>query len=100
MAEHPLSVFEQLDPAVLEHVRRMDEFVFASGEVSRKTKLLIAMAFDAAHGAVNGVRALAGAAMREGATRGEIAEVLRVAAHLSGVGVYYTAAAALREGGL
>ncbi|MEM4723744.1 MAG: carboxymuconolactone decarboxylase family protein, partial [Candidatus Hadarchaeum sp.] len=94
---HPLSVFQELDPGVLKHIREMDEFVFAAGEVPRKTKLLLAMAFDAAHGAVNGVRALATAAMQEGATRGEIAEVLRVAAHLGGVGVFYTAAAALRE---
>lgn len=97
MPEHPLSLFEKLDPELLAHVQRMDEFVFASGALPRKTKLLIAMAFDAAHGAVNGVRALASAAMKEGATPAEIAEVLRVACHLAGVGAFYTAATGLRE---
>ncbi|MBC7186941.1 MAG: carboxymuconolactone decarboxylase family protein [Calditrichaeota bacterium] len=97
MPEHPLLVFEKLDPEVLAHLRRMDDFVFASGALPRKVKLLIAMAFDAAHGAVNGVRALATAAMQEGATPVEIAEVLRVAGHLAGVGAFYTAASALRE---
>ena len=41
-------------------------------------------AFDAAHGAANGVRALAGQAKAAGATDQEIAEVIRVAYHLAG----------------
>jgi alkylhydroperoxidase/carboxymuconolactone decarboxylase family protein YurZ len=39
-----------------------------NGALSRKIKLLIALAFDAAHGAESGVRALALAAQKEGAT--------------------------------
>lgn len=66
-------------------------------EPSRKFKLLVALAFDAAHGAEKGVRALAGAATAAGATKQEIAEVLRVAYHLNGVGTLYTAARGLED---
>jgi alkylhydroperoxidase/carboxymuconolactone decarboxylase family protein YurZ len=55
------------------------------------------MAFDAAHGAVNGVRALASAALQAGATHAEISEALRVAYHLSGVGALYTASQGLKD---
>jgi alkylhydroperoxidase/carboxymuconolactone decarboxylase family protein YurZ len=65
----------------------------------RKVKLLIAMAFDAAHGAEKGVRSLASQARKAGATNQEIAEALRVAYHLSGVGGLYSASAGLEEAG-
>ncbi|MDH7556649.1 MAG: carboxymuconolactone decarboxylase family protein, partial [Candidatus Methanosuratincola sp.] len=57
--------------------------------------LLIAMAIDASHGASGGVRALAEAAMRAGATKEEIGEALRVAFYISGCGSFYTAAEGL-----
>jgi len=55
------------------------------------------MAFDAAAGAEGGVRSLASAALQAGATKEEIAETLRVAYHLTGVGTLYTASRALRD---
>jgi alkylhydroperoxidase/carboxymuconolactone decarboxylase family protein YurZ len=55
------------------------------------------MALDAAHGAVNGVKSLAMQAKREGATKGEIMEALRVALYVNGASCAYTAAAALRD---
>ncbi len=97
MSEHPLSTLSRLDPAMTDHLREMDEFIYGSGALPRKFKLLLAMAFDAAHGAQGGVRALAAAAMREGATQEEVAETLRVAYHLSGVGTLYTASMALKD---
>jgi alkylhydroperoxidase/carboxymuconolactone decarboxylase family protein YurZ len=87
----------KLDPALMQCVENTTELVFADGAVPRRLKLLIAMAFDAAHGAVNGVRSLGSAAIQAGATREEIAEVLRVAYHLSGVGALYVASAGLKE---
>jgi alkylhydroperoxidase/carboxymuconolactone decarboxylase family protein YurZ len=60
-------------------------------------KLLIAMAFDASHGAIGGVKGLASRAMQAGATKEEIVEVLRVACHLGGVGSIYIASQALKE---
>jgi alkylhydroperoxidase/carboxymuconolactone decarboxylase family protein YurZ len=73
------------------------DFAFADGALPRKYKLLIGMAFDASHGAVNGVKSLAQQALEAGATQKEITEALRVAQHLSGVGCVYTAGRALDE---
>lgn len=97
MPEHPLAVIERLDPKITEHLRQADPLIFGDGVLPKKIKLLIAMAFDAAHGADMGVRALASQALREGATKEEIAEVLRVAYHLGGIGTLYTAAAGLKD---
>jgi len=95
MPADPLKAFEELDPELLELVRKNAEVAMADGALPRKVKFLIAMALDAAHGAVGGVRALAQAAMRAGATKQEIAEALRVAQYVSGAGSVYTAAHAL-----
>ena len=97
MAEDPLKVFEELDPELLKLVRQTSELALADGALPRKVKLLIAMALDAAHGAVGGVRALAQMAMEAGATRQEVAEALRVANYVSGAGAVYTAAHALAD---
>lgn len=93
----PLTNLASIDPKLREHVRKNGEFVYSDGALPRKIKLLIAMAFDAEHGAENGVRTLAAQAKQAGATNEEIAEVLRVASHLTGVGCLYTASAALGE---
>ena len=55
------------------------------------------MAFDASYGAVNGVKSLVQQALEAGATKEEIAEALRVAQYISGVGCIYTAGQALKE---
>ncbi len=97
MTEPPLKIYEKLDPDLLKHIENSRDFVFADGALPRKYKLLIAMAFDASYGAVNGVKSLAQQALEAGATKEEIAEALRVAQHLSGVGCVYTAGQALKE---
>ena len=97
MPDNPLAAMNRLDPQLMAHLERSNELIYGSGAIPRKYKLLIAMAFDAAHGAEGGVRALANAAIREGASTQEITEVLRVAYYLSGVGTLYTASRALSE---
>lgn len=97
MPEDPLKIFENLDPELLRLVQNSRELALADGALPRKFKLLIAMAFDASHGAVEGVKALAQLAMQAGATKEEIREALRVAQFVSGVGSVYTAAQAFRE---
>ena len=92
-----LEMLAKIDPDMRKRLHEQDEFVYADGTLPRKVKLLIAMAFDAAHGAVSGARALANQAKAAGATNQEMAEVLRVAYHLSGVGALYAASAALKE---
>ena len=97
MPEHPLAALMKADPSLNGHLKESNEFVYGEGALPRKMKYLIALAFDAAHGAANGVRVLAQDAMREGATKEEIMEALRVAGHLAGVGSYYTAAQGLKD---
>jgi alkylhydroperoxidase/carboxymuconolactone decarboxylase family protein YurZ len=97
MQEHPLATIKKLDPKIMEHLKGTHALVFCEGAMPKKYKLIMAMAFDAAHGAEGGVRALAQSAMREGATPEEIAEGIRIAYHLSGVGALYTASLALKE---
>lgn len=97
MQYDPLAALASVDPKLREHVRTNSAFVYADGALPKKIKLLLAMAFDAEHGAENGVRSLATQAIEAGATAEEIAEVLRVASHLTGVGCLYTASAALKE---
>ena len=97
MVEHPLKTLEKLDPELLRLVQDTQQFALSDGALPRKSKLLIALALDAAHGAVEGVKSLAQAAIRAGATKEEIAEALRVAQYIGGVGSVYTASRALKE---
>jgi alkylhydroperoxidase/carboxymuconolactone decarboxylase family protein YurZ len=97
MTEHPLKIYENLDPDLLKHVENSRDFVFADGALPKKFKLLIAMAFDASYGAVNGVKSLAQQAIEADATKEEITEALRVAQYISGVGCVYTAAQGLKD---
>jgi alkylhydroperoxidase/carboxymuconolactone decarboxylase family protein YurZ len=97
MPDHPLATMKKLDPEFMKHLEATDALVYADGALPRKVKLLMAMAFDAAEGAAGGVRALAEQAMKAGATKEEIAEALRVAFHLSGVGSLYAASFGLKD---
>lgn len=67
MPEDPLKAFEELDPELLKLVKQTSGLALADGALPRKVKLLMAMALDAAQGAVRGVAALAQMAMDAGA---------------------------------
>jgi len=97
MPEHPLKIYEELDPKLLDLVNNTRDLALADGALPRKIKLLIAMVLDAVYGATDGVQALAREAIKAGATKGEIAETLRVAQYVCGVGCVYTAARALKD---
>jgi alkylhydroperoxidase/carboxymuconolactone decarboxylase family protein YurZ len=97
MAEHPLKIFEEIDPQLLKLVRDANAFALADGALPRKIKFLIAMALDAAHGTVEGTKSLAEQAMKAGATKEEIVETIRVVQYISGVGSVYVAARAFKE---
>ena len=97
MSEDPLKVLEELDPELLKLVRRTSELAPADGALPRKVKLLIAMALDAARGAVDGVKAPVHMTMAAGATKQEVAEALRVAQYVSGVRSVHTAAHTLQD---
>ncbi len=74
MPEHPLKIYEDLDPKLLQLVNDTRNLALADG-----------------------VQSLAREAIKAGATREEIAEALRVAQYICGVGCVYTAAKALKE---
>jgi AhpD family alkylhydroperoxidase len=97
MPENPLKPLEKLDPQLLSLVNACRDCALDEGALPRKTKLLIAMALDAAHGTESGVKSLADQAVKAGATKEEIMETLRVAYFISGAGAVYTAARALKE---
>ena len=97
MAENTLQVFEKLDPEFLKLVSDTRAFALNDGALPRKFKLLIAMALDASEGAIDGVRTLAEQALKAGATKEEVAEAVRVAQYICGVGCVYTAARAFKD---
>jgi len=97
MDRHPLDTIKKLDPEFFDFVVQSSERAYADGALSAKTKYLIAMALDAAHGAVGGVASLARQATKHGASKDEIMEALHVANYLSGVGSVYTASFGLAE---
>lgn len=98
MAGSHLEVFETLDPELLKLVQDTRRFALdEDGALPGKYKYLIALAMDASKGAIRSVTGLAKAAMQAGATKEEIAETLRVAQYISGVGGIYTAAVALKD---
>ena len=90
MATNPFKTITEIDPGFIEHLKKMEEeSIYHDGALPRKFKYLMAMAFDAQHGAIPGVRHLACQAVKAGATREEIAEALRVAFHFGGIGSVY-----------
>jgi alkylhydroperoxidase/carboxymuconolactone decarboxylase family protein YurZ len=97
MSEHPLKVFEKLDPELLKAVQASEEFTFVDGALPKKFKLLIAMALDTSLGSSEGVKVLAGRAMQAGATEEEIGEAIRVARLVCGVSTVHVAARGLKE---
>jgi len=97
MAENPLSIIEKLDLELFRNVEATQTLALTEGALPRKVKLLMAMALDASHGTVEGVKALTLQAMKAGATKEEIMETLRVAQYISGVGCVYTAAHAYKD---
>ncbi len=97
MAEGPLKIIEKLDEKLFKNVEAAQTLALADGALPRKVKLLMAMALDAAHGTVEGVKSLTQQAMKAGATKEEVMETLRVAEYVSGAGAVYTAAHALKD---
>jgi alkylhydroperoxidase/carboxymuconolactone decarboxylase family protein YurZ len=95
MPENPLKPIEILDPELAKAVENIRTLSLNEGALPSKYKYLIAMVLDASHGADAGVRNLAQAAMHAGATKEEVAEALRVAYFIDGVGCVYVAARGL-----
>jgi len=97
MTEHPLQFLIDNDPDLIKLDRDGAALEFSEGALSKKTKILLALALDASEGAANGVRALAREALAAGATREEILETIRVVHFLGGHSKLYAAAAGLKD---
>jgi alkylhydroperoxidase/carboxymuconolactone decarboxylase family protein YurZ len=97
MPEHPLETVRKLDPLLLDQIENSRQLAFLDGSLPRKFKFLVAMALEAALLADHGITSFAGLALQSGATKEEIAEVLRIVGYISGAASIYTASHALRE---
>lgn len=95
MKHDPLQVIKESDQFLYGLIGDAKELAFQEGELSKKHKLLIALAIDVAMHSENGVRSLARQALEQGATKKEIRETLRIAYYICGVGSIYAAAPAL-----
>jgi len=97
MPKSPLDVLEKMDPELIKLVKDSKTLAITDGALSKKVKLLIALALDAAHGTESGVKSLASQAIQAGATQEELLETLRVAHYIAGAGAVFTAAHAFEE---
>jgi 4-carboxymuconolactone decarboxylase len=85
------------EPEMFNLVMRFEEHIWDDGEVSKKTKKLIAIAIAAALRDQHAVRAQLAGAKNLGVTKGEIEEALRVTFLLSGMPAYVYGKAQLDE---
>jgi alkylhydroperoxidase/carboxymuconolactone decarboxylase family protein YurZ len=97
MEGHPLKIIQEMDSDFFNITEATRENALSQGSIPLKYKYLIALALDAEHGAVDGVKVLAMQAMEEGATKEEIMAAVRIANYIGGIGSVYTAANALRD---
>jgi alkylhydroperoxidase/carboxymuconolactone decarboxylase family protein YurZ len=67
-----LKIIEKFGPELLKNVEATQTLVLGDGALSRKVKLLMAMALDASHGTVEGVKSLTLQATKAGDTKEKI----------------------------
>lgn len=96
MSGNPLDIYKEFDPKVLECSKNLQELTYSEGALNQKTKLLIAMAIDTENGVMQGAVALGKRALKQGATKEEIVEALRVAYSIGGNRALYTSALVLQ----
>lgn len=85
------------DPVFFAMLENSRELSFVEEGIPLKYKFLIAMALDAANGAVEGVKVLALQAIEAGATKEEVMQAIRITQYIFGVGSAYTASKALDD---
>jgi len=94
----PLPIFlkslEKNDPVFAEAIEKVFTTSMMPGALDQKTKLLIGLALDAAHGASQGVANIANQLRAKGTTDAEIAEALRIAYSAFGNSILMASSAA------
>lgn len=86
-----LAEFEEKDAEFISHIKANLARNHQDGALPAKTKLLIAMALDAAHGDKDGVKALSKQAYEAGATQQEMIETAEVVGVTCGLQGFYMA---------
>ncbi len=89
-----LKYLENSDPDFAQAIEKVASSAMAPGALDQKTKLLIALALDAAHGAGEGVASIANLLRAQGTSDAEIAEALRIAYFAFGNSILVTSSAA------
>lgn len=87
---------QKSDPELFKVITESHDLVMKPGTLDAKTKLLITLAVDAFAGS-SGVKGIADAARRTGATDAEIVEALRLAYYVAGNKALFTAMAAFED---
>lgn len=70
MPEHPLKIYEELDPKLLHLANNTGDLALADSTLPRKVKFLIVMVLDAVHEASDGAQSLAQKAIKAGSNQG------------------------------
>ena len=96
MAANPLDAYKEFDSKLIESYTNLQNLTYAQGALTAKFKLLIAMAIDVEHGALQGAIAIGRRAIKLGATKEEIVEALRVAYQIGGNRALFTSAQVLQ----
>ena len=89
-----LKFLEDNDPDFSRAIDKVFTSSMTTGALNQKTKLLIALALDAAHGSGQGVASIANQLRAQGTTDIEIAEALRIAYFAFGNSILATSSAA------
>ncbi|KLU67343.1 MULTISPECIES: carboxymuconolactone decarboxylase family protein [Desulfosporosinus] len=89
-----LKFLESSDPDFAQAIEKVFASAMTPGALDQKTKLLIALALDAAHGASQGVSSIAKQLRGQGTSDAEIAEALRIAYFAFGNSILATSSAA------
>ncbi|MCK4827342.1 carboxymuconolactone decarboxylase family protein [bacterium] len=86
-----MNVIRTFDKELADDYLAFEEALFQDGALSKKFKILMAMALDAIKSAAGGVRSYTLKALDAGATWDEIKESLRVAYYIGHAGPLWTA---------
>jgi len=97
MSTNPRDIYKEFDPKVVISFNRLQDLVFCEGALAQKSKVLIAMAIDVEHGALQGATALGKRALKLGATKEEVIETLRVSYYVGGNRALFTLAQVLQN---
>ena len=96
MSLNPLDSYREFDPKLIEQYEKLQGLTYAEGALSVKFKLLIALAIDVEHGALQGAIAIGHRALKMGATKEEIIETLRISYQIGGNRALFTSTQVLQ----